>query len=46
MVIRINERKAYAVLILNITHTATRNPVNEIYHRDLKEGRYEGEAPK
>ena len=37
---------AYGVLILNITHTAISAPAREIYHRDLNEGRYEGEDPK
>ncbi len=40
------ESKAYGVLIWNITHTEKTKPVSEIYHRDLKVGRYEGLEPK
>jgi hypothetical protein len=46
MEITAKESNAYNVLILNITQTEIKKPINEMYHLERKEGRYEGEAPK
>ncbi len=40
------DNKANDVLILNITHIETKNPTSEMYQRERKVGRYDGEEPK